>query len=143
MAEWKLARIQLSPPKLTRPPREFLTLWDVRVRRRTSFLWRPPSPLSPLARTPSRTPARVHRGVQARQSTSEKSTQTKPEKAESPATRSTGTQAEAPRRNDSATQTSRADERPRTPTKTVTGLDRWRPERHTKTQPTITWRERR
>jgi len=142
-AEWNLTRIQLSPPRLTRPPREFLALWDIRVRRRTSPLWRPPAPLSPLARTPPRTPARVHRCVQARPSTSEKSIQTQPARTEPLATRSTGTQAEEPRRSDSAIQTSRADERPRTPTKTVSRPDRWGPVRHTKTQPTIIWRERR
>jgi len=142
-AEWKLIGLQLSPPRRTRPPREFLALWDVRVRRRTSPLWRPPSPLSPLPRTPPRTPARVHRGTQSRPETTTRATQTVAKEQTAPTSRSRGTQAEAPRRRDSATQTTPEKERVGTPPRTSKEPRRWGPKQRTKAQPTITWRERR
>jgi len=142
-AEWRLIRLQLSPPRRTRPPREFLALWDIRVRRRTSPLWRPPAPLSPLPRTPPRTPARVHRGVQSRPETTTRATQTESRESTPATTRSRGTQVEALRRSDNATQTTQKEGRASTPPRTSKKHDRWGPERQTKTQPTITWRERR
>jgi len=117
-SEWRLIKVPLSPLRLTRPPREFLALWDVRVRRRTSSLWRPPSPLSSLERTPSRTPrtsARVHRGVQCCPEISVKATQSQQEKLTPPATRSTGTQVEAPARSDTSTQTPQGNQGSHTP----------------------------
>jgi len=151
-SEWRLIKVQLSPLRLTRPPRKFLALWDIRVRRRTSPLGRPPSPLSSLERTPPRTPrtprtpprtpARVHRGVQCCPETSVKATQSQQEKPTSPATRSSGTQ-EAPARSDTSTQTPQCNQGSHTPPGTPPKRSRWGSRRYTSTQPTLTWRERR
>ncbi|KMQ88177.1 protein cbr-spd-5, partial [Lasius niger] len=73
---WKLARLELSPPRRTRPLRNLLTTWDIRVRRYTSprETWEVPHLLSPLLASPTRSdirdtqtaqPAHVHRGTQA------------------------------------------------------------------------------
>ncbi|XP_011858721.1 PREDICTED: uncharacterized protein DKFZp434B061-like [Vollenhovia emeryi] len=58
---WKLHKIELPPPRLTRPPRIFISPWDLRVRRFTSpryiqaRLFSPISPLPPSPRSPPRT----------------------------------------------------------------------------------------
>jgi len=101
--QWRLTSLYLSP-KLTWPPRDFLTTWDVRVRRLTLPFWRPPSLLSPLQESLSRRPARVHRGVQCRHSTSDQATQSSrqwesssdDEADPSHSKESRGTQVEAP-----------------------------------------------
>lgn len=56
VAEWKLIPIDLSPPRFTRPPRNELTTWDIRVRRLTSprTLSILQEPISPLPSTPGR-----------------------------------------------------------------------------------------
>jgi len=141
-SQWKLIPLQLSPPRRTRPPRDFLTTWDVRVRRLTSPFWKPPSLLSPL-REPPRRPAQVHRGILCRPSTCDQATQGGPswetssdDEADQPSERtSTGTQVvEADLEDDQ--------ERPYTPPGTPPSLRRWGPRKHTSTQPTLEWRER-
>jgi len=72
---WKLIPLDLSPPRLTRPPRDLLKIWAVRVRRFISSFWRPPALLSPLSRTPPRRPDRVHRGVQCLPTTTSQAVQ--------------------------------------------------------------------
>ncbi|XP_070156745.1 uncharacterized protein [Polyergus mexicanus] len=74
--EWTLHPIELAPVEFTRPPRFFLSQWDIRVRRYTSpsTPWNLPPPLlSPLAASPlhhrdswtqSQPAIRIHRGTQ-------------------------------------------------------------------------------
>jgi len=139
---WKLTPLQLSPPRRTRPPKDFLTTWDVRVRRPTSPFWKPPSLLSPLREPPQR-PARVHRGTLCRPSTCDQATQGGP----SWETSSEDEAAQPNERVSAGTQVNEADleddqERSYTPPGTPPALRHWGPRRHTSTQPTLEWRER-
>jgi len=72
---WKLTPLDLEPPRFTRPTRDLLGPWDIRVRRYTSPTgpWNCPELLSPLPALPVRTrdhstqtrSAKVHKGIQA------------------------------------------------------------------------------
>jgi len=145
--KWRLTPLHLSPPRRTRPPKEFLATWDIRVRRPTSPFWKPPMLLSPLRESPSRRPARVHRGVQCHYATTERGTQSTgdwkssaDEQAELPTPKeSRSTQADAPTTEERQTQTG-SPERSYTPPGIPPALRRWGP--RTTTQPTIEWRER-
>jgi len=87
-----------------------------------SLLETSPTPLSPLERTPPRTPARVHRGNPR---TSTKATQSEHEEQSPPMTCSIGTQVEAPTKSDTSTQTSQCNERSYTPPGTPPRHSRW------------------
>ena len=83
--QWKLIRLDSPPWPLTRPPRDLLTTWDVRLRRYTSPRYSVPPLLSPLPLSPgdfhhqgtqTLPPSRVHRGLQVQPPTSGTEVQT-------------------------------------------------------------------
>ncbi|KAM0730379.1 hypothetical protein ACS0PU_002708 [Formica fusca] len=155
--EWKLQPLELSPVRFTRPGRDFLATWDVRVRRYTSptYGWSYPPCLSPLPPSPApyardhetqtNPVCRVHRGTQSRASTSEKATQVTDTSTCDRATQSDLSDWEESTRT-SATQTDEPTqpERSYTPPGTPPALrTKWGPPRYTSTTPSLQWRERR
>ncbi|RLU23303.1 hypothetical protein DMN91_003507 [Ooceraea biroi] len=69
LRNWRLIPLELPPPRRTRPSRQTLTPWDVRVRRNTSPSCRPwaPAPLSPLPPSPARETAQQATGRDKRE----------------------------------------------------------------------------
>ena len=158
LREWKLQRIALPPLRLTRPPRTTLTKWDIRVRRYTSprESWDIPPLLSPLppspnpqtnrreAGTQTLPPSRVTRGTQASTSSEDRGTDAEWE------TTSVGSQTDSP------SEFERSHTPPGTPpawrragrarSAPFVGQTRkpeqYGPVRWTRTQPSISWRER-
>ncbi|XP_029659408.1 uncharacterized protein DKFZp434B061-like [Formica exsecta] len=153
--EWKLQPLELSPVRFTRPGRDFLTTWDVRVRRYTSptYGWNYPPRLSPLPPSPAANEhrhqetqtapsCRIHRGTQSLSSTSEKATQvTNITTCERTTQSDLSDWEEAPRSNqpDEPPLPERSYTSPGTPPALRT---RFGPPRYTSTDPPLQWRER-
>ena len=160
---WTLTRLELRPPRLTRPPRHLLTTWDVRIRRYTSprETWVVPPLISPLHASPTpptstatqtAAPARVHRGTQARVVVRSVDQATQSDSDWEPPLTSAATQTETPGpdppelRSHTPPGLPPARERARSapaPTGITARRSRWGPLRRTRTKPSITYRERR
>ncbi|XP_071579209.1 uncharacterized protein [Temnothorax nylanderi] len=153
---WRLIPLDLPPVRYTRPPKELITRWDVRVRRSTSPRWTVPTLLSPLPPSPGDKtdqgiqtipPARVHRGTQYLPRCADYESQTDSDWETSDLSSERATQTDPPKPRTSRHTQTEEPERPFTPPGTPPAwrrLNRWgqQPLHRTQAQPSITWSER-